>query len=87
MSSILLKCAFIDFEKAFDTVWRDGLWYKLLKCNIKGKMYHIILNLYNNIKLRFVYSDSVSNFFPCFKRVRQGENVFPFLFALYSNDL
>ena len=19
-------CAFIDFEKAFDKVWRDGLW-------------------------------------------------------------
>jgi hypothetical protein len=35
-----LFCAFIDFEKAFDTVWRDGLWYKLLMCNIKGKMYN-----------------------------------------------
>jgi hypothetical protein len=23
-------CAFVDFEKAFDTVWRDALWYKLL---------------------------------------------------------
>jgi hypothetical protein len=31
-------------EKAFDTVWRDGLWYKLLMCNIKGKMYNVILN-------------------------------------------
>ena len=40
-----LFCAFIDFEKAFDTVWRDGLWYKLLMCNIKGKMYNVILNL------------------------------------------
>jgi hypothetical protein len=26
-------CAFIDFEKAFDKVWRDGLWYKLLLNN------------------------------------------------------
>jgi hypothetical protein len=25
-----LFCAFFDFEKAFDTVWRDALWYKLL---------------------------------------------------------
>ena len=45
-----LFCAFIDFEKAFDTVWRDGLWYKLLMCNIKGKMYNAILNPYNNIQ-------------------------------------
>ena len=49
-----LFCAFIDFEKAFDTVWREGVWYKLLMCNIKGKMYDIILNLYNNIKSRIV---------------------------------
>ena len=82
-----LLCAFIDFEKAFDTVWRDGLWYKLLKCNIKGKMYNVILNLYNNIKSRIVYNDSVSNFIPCLNGVRQGENVYPFLFALYLNDL
>ena len=40
-----LFCAFIDFEKAFDTVWREGLWYKLSMCNIKDKMYHIILNV------------------------------------------
>ena len=68
-----LLCAFIDFEKAFDTVWRDGLWYKLFKCNIKGKMYNVILNLYNNIKSRIVYNDSVSNVFPCLNGVRQAK--------------
>jgi len=75
------------FEKAFDTVWRDGLWYKLLMCNIKGKMYNVILNPYNNIKSRIVYNDSVSNFFPCLNGVRQGEHLYSFLFALYLNDL
>jgi hypothetical protein len=24
-----LFCAFVDFEKAFDKVWREALWYKL----------------------------------------------------------
>ena len=75
------------YKKAFDTVWHDGLWYKLRMCNIKGKMYHVILNLYNNIKSRIVYNDSVSNFFPCLNGVRQGENVYPFSFVLYLNDL
>ena len=82
-----LFCAFIDFEKAFDNVWRDGLWYKLLMCNIKGKMYNVILNLYNNIKSRIVCNDSVSNVFPCLNGDRQGEYLSPFLFALYLNDL
>jgi hypothetical protein len=31
-------CAFIDFEKAFATDWREGLWCKLLMNNINGKM-------------------------------------------------
>jgi hypothetical protein len=39
-----LFCAFVDFEKAFDTVWRVALWYKLLLNNINGKMYNVILN-------------------------------------------
>ena len=38
-------CAFIDFEKAFDKVWRDGLWYKLLLNNMNGNMYNIIVFL------------------------------------------
>jgi hypothetical protein len=32
---------FVDFEKAFDKVWRDGLWCKLLLNNINGKMYKV----------------------------------------------
>jgi hypothetical protein len=45
-----LFCAFVDLEKAFDTVWRDALWYKLLLNHINGKMYTIILNMYTDVK-------------------------------------
>jgi hypothetical protein len=46
-----MYCCFIDFEKAFDKVWRDGLWYKLLLNNMDGNMHNVILNMYkeNNI--------------------------------------
>ena len=32
----------IDLEKAFDSVWVDGLLFKLLEHNISGEMYLII---------------------------------------------
>jgi hypothetical protein len=63
----------VDFEKAFDKVWRDGLWCKLLLNNINGKMY----NMYQNIKSRIVYNNAVSDFFDCNTGVRQGENLSP----------
>jgi len=37
-----LYCTFIDFKKAFDTVWRLGLWQKLIKSNISGKILKVI---------------------------------------------
>jgi hypothetical protein len=63
-------CAFIDFEKAFDKVWRDGLWYKLLLNNMykitKSFRYipswvSISLEIVcNPFKLQFVKYDSRS---------------------------
>ena len=38
--------AFIDFEKAFDTVWRDALLYKLLKAGKHGRMFNMIKSMY-----------------------------------------
>ncbi|MCG8110258.1 MAG: reverse transcriptase family protein, partial [Candidatus Thiodiazotropha taylori] len=82
-----LFCTFIDFKQAFDTVWRDGLWYKLKRYNINGKCHNLIQNLYNNIKSRIYTSDGTSAFFPCTQGVRQGENLSPFLFSIFLNDL
>ena len=82
-----LFAAFIDFERAFDTIWRDGLWFKLLTLHINGKMYNVIIHSYENIKSNIVYNSNVSDYFMCNKGVRQGENLSPILFALYLNDL
>ncbi len=33
-----LFCLFVDYKKAFDNVWREGLWWKLIKDNVNGKL-------------------------------------------------
>jgi hypothetical protein len=47
---------FIDFEKVFDRVWRDGLFHKLLLNNINGKMYNILFNMYSSVKNIYAYN-------------------------------
>ena len=70
-----LYCAFVDFAKAFDTVWRDGLWHKLLLNNMNGNMFNVIVNMYKDTKSRIVYKIFMSEFSPCSNGVRQGENL------------
>jgi predicted peroxiredoxin len=82
-----LFCAFIDFKQAFDTVWRNGLWSKLLNHNINGKFLNVIKSMYENIKSCIRTSEGVSPFFISTIGVRQGENLSPMLFSLYLNDL
>ena len=82
-----LYCGFIDYRKAFDTVWRAGLWSKVLKSDINGKLIRVIMNLYDKAKSSIKTQYGTSESFPCQMGVRQGENLSPFLFALYLNDL
>ena len=82
-----LFCAFVDFKKAFDTVWRSGLWIKKISFGITGKLFNVIRNIYNNIKSCVQENGQKSDYFSCYTGVRQGENLSPLLFALYLNDL
>lgn len=43
--------------------------------------------MYKNIKSRIKTSYGTSAFFSCNVGVRQGENLSPFLFSIYLNDL
>ena len=43
-------CTFIDFSRALDTIWRVGIWQKLIENNISGKCFNVIKSLYQNVK-------------------------------------
>jgi hypothetical protein len=60
-----LFCCFIDFKKAFDTIWRARLWQKLINSNIHGKMFKFFLSFYDNIKSCVKSGHTFSDFFTC----------------------
>ena len=82
----IIYCAFIDYKKAFDSIDRTSLWYKLIQNNIRGKVFRVIRNMYANLKSCVINDNETSDFFKCNIGVRQGENLSPLLFALYLND-
>ena len=82
-----LFCTFVDYSKAFDKVRRACLWTKMLKNNIRGKCFNVIKNMYSNIKSCVKKDCIYSQCFPCNIGVRQGENLSPFLSALFINDI
>ena len=82
-----LFCCFVDFSSAFDSVWRVGLWQKLLNMQIEGKVLRVIYNMYYDIKSCVSLNGENSTFFASACGVRQGENLSPVLFSIYLNDL
>ena len=81
-----LFCSFIDLNRAFDSVWRDRLLYKIKQFDITGKCFRLIKSMYGGIKSCVSVNGVSSNYFPSNIGLRQGENLFPFLFTIFLND-
>ena len=79
--------AFIDYKKAFDSVERNYLLYKLAKIGINGKMYRAIAALYSNPRSCVVLNSHETDYFECPIGVKQGDCLSPTLFAIFINDL
>ena len=43
-----IYACFVDFKKAFDSIWHVGLLNKLLQINVGGCFYNLIKSLYSN---------------------------------------
>lgn len=78
---------FIDFKKAFDSVWHNGLFLKLLQSGVGGKTYDIIKDIYNGNKCCVKINNKRTDYFTQSKGVRQGCSLSPTLFNIYINEL
>ncbi|MEW8544065.1 MAG: reverse transcriptase family protein [Candidatus Thiodiazotropha sp.] len=87
LKSPLYVC-FVDFKKAYDSIWRQALLYKLLMVNINGLFFNILKSMYTNNEMCVRVSNSHrSHFFTSNVGVRQGDAISPILFNLYVSDL
>ena len=82
-----LFACFVDFSKAFDRVWWDGMFFKLLKSGIGGIFYKAIRSMYSNLVSCVRTSHGLTPYFNMTQGVRQGEPLSPLLFTHYINDL
>jgi hypothetical protein len=82
-----LYIAWIYYAKAFDSVWRNALWHKLIKSGISLKVVNAIKKIYERIKSKTFVHGRISDPFMSHAGVRQGESLSPFLFCIFINDL
>lgn len=78
---------FVDAKKAFDSVQRDCLWYKLLSLGIKGKIFKAVQSLYTDLRCAIKVNDYMTPFVDVYQGVKQGCKLSPTMFSLYINDL
>ena len=64
--------AFLDINKAFDTVWHSGLFRKLKRLSMSSTYINIIVHAYKNIKKVVSINRCQSTPFSIKQGVRQG---------------
>jgi exonuclease III len=80
-------CFFIDVKKAFDMVWRNGLWFQLQQYGIDAKLWQMLRVMYRKVESCVVIDGEDSLYFVLEKGVRQGCTASPPLFIIFFNEL
>ena len=78
---------FLDIQKAYDSVWRNGLWLKLWNMGVKGKMWRVIKTMYNSSRSAVLLEGEKSSTFSVEQGVAQGCSLSPILFSVFISDL
>ena len=78
---------YIDFQKAFDSVDRNLLFFKLSQIGISGRFYNAISAMYSNPRSKVLLNEYETDFFDCPIGVKQGDNISATLFSIFINDL
>ena len=79
---------FLDVCKAFDTVWIDGLFFKLFsELKVQGKMLSIVKTSYSKTQCFVYFNGSTSDKFDVLQGTGQGRILAAFMYKVYANEL
>ena len=78
---------FIDFKKAFDSVWHDALWATMKRYNMGSKVIKIIQELYAKATSAVLVQGSIGDWFHTQVGVRQGCLLSPTLFNILLEQI
>ena len=78
---------FLDISKAYDTVWKDGLRFKLFTKGVRGRLLFWLSDFLEHRKGRVKLDDCVSNFMNLECGVPQGSVLSTLLFILYVDGV
>ena len=80
-----LFACFVDLKKAFDTVNRQALLFKLNRYNIRGNFLNIIEDMYNDVSFSIRLANGITQPFQTSIGVKQGCVLSQtFFFGLYE---
>lgn len=78
----------IDLEKAFDSVWHNGLMFKLIQLNFNEKLTLLILDMISNTDFKTWDGKSFSTIkFKVAEGLPQGTVTSPTLFNIYNSEI
>lgn len=83
----VVGAVFIDIEKAYDMVWKEGLIYKIASLGIKGRILWWIREFLKERGFKVKIKGKFSERFEMQNGTPQGSVVSPLLFNIMINDL
>ena len=78
---------FLDIQKAYDTVWREGMLYRLWHMGVQGKMWRVIRGMYQRTESRATHASTLSEPFTTDLGLAQGDTLSPTLYTVFINGL
>ena len=85
-STKIYSC-FVDFRKAFDSVAREALIFKIAKLGIGGNIFKTLQHMYENTSTRIKLINKLSDHIKLTNGVEQGHPLSPELFKIFIHDL